>query len=852
MLKKLETLLWIGVLFVSPLLFFTDLTRNPYISQIVLLNLCLIGLASIRWLIPMIGGRGPGMPRTPVDWPILFWCATALLSWGVSYWGHRPFFKPAIASEGGKSLLFLIINAVAPFYLASRPRRPDDEEAGGAATGAWSLFAVLWPALWIAFPDLRSLPGAPENLWSHVFDSYGALLWAGGIVWAYALCRRGRTVDYAHLAMSGAFMASAYAICQYFNLEFIWPHTLNPYGSRSVSTFGNPNFLSSYDVLVLPFAILYYLESPAPRRFAYGALVVVLEGALISSLTRSSWAGALVASSLLLLSPRVRERLGAAPRANGLLVGAMAALVVFWPHNATATYAPSVLDRLSELSEIRSSPTPYAPLHQRVLIWLSAWLMGSENPLTGKGFGVFELFYPFYQGPLMSSFEFFRTLRTHANNAHNEILEVFSQTGLLGLGVYAWLWTTFFASCRSRFREKGGRPARLGLAAAAGVAGMLADNLLNVSLHFATPAFLFWWSAGLATASVEPPPRRPHRFWRAVGVLGLAAATAASWYWVRVWMREAHYFAGFKLARQGFYDRAAAELEESRRWGPREVNALYELGNVYARSGRYKDAVDAYVQALGANAGYDEIYYNIGAVESGHLSNPEASIPYFRESLFINPVSPAAYNSLSNVYLKDPARYAGKCVRLLKTAALMFPSDPNYWNNLGYLYSLARRYGEAKDAYERALIINPDLEVAARNLWSLSRRSGKPDGGLFEGLSNLRKLRGLVSRGDRGAGAESLAMETIREIPRFPQPRLILATILASRGDVAASEAQARELLSQSPGNVQADFDAQLLLAVLNEREGKLPEAARHYRAAVALSPGSDAAQKGLERLKKY
>lgn len=317
-------------------------------------------------------------------------------------------------------------------------------------------------------------------------------------------------------------------------------------------------------------------------------------------------------------------------------------------------------------------------------------------------------------------------------------------------------------------------------------------------------------------------------------------------------MREAHYFAGFKLARQGFYDRATGELEESRRWGPREVNALYELGNVYARSGRYKDAVEAYFQALDANAGYDEIYYNIGAVESGHLNNPEASIPYFLESLFINPVSPAAYNSLSNVYLKDPARYAGRCVRLLKTAASMFPSDPNYWNNLGYLYSLARRYGEAKDAYERALIINPDLDVAARNLWSLSRRSGKPAGKLFEGLSNLRKLRGLEARGDRGAQAESLAMETIREIPRFPQPRLILATILASRGDLAASAAQARGLLSQSPGNVQADFDAQLLLAVINEREGKLPEAARRYRAAVALNPASEAAQKGLERLKKY
>ncbi len=865
-LKRFETLLWVGVLFVSPLLFFTDLTRNPYISQICLLNLCLVGLAAIRWLEPLLNGRAPAFPRTPVDWPIFFWCVAALLSWGVGYWGHRPFFRPSIMSEGGKNLLFLAANCLAPFYLASRPQDPEDEGMKDVSIGAWACLAVLWPLLWVAFPDLRSLPGTPENIWSHVFDPYGALLWVGGISWAFFLCRRGRTVDYVHLAMAGAFIASTYAICQYFNMEFIWPHALNPYGPRSVSTFGNPNFLSSYNVVALPFALLCFLESRGGGRLAYGALVVVLEASLISSLTRSSWGGAAMAAGILLLSPQARSKLREAPRSNGLLFGAMAVVMFFWPHNATARYSPSVFGRIAELAGIRSVPAPYAPLHQRVLIWLSAWLMGSENPVTGKGFGLFELFYPFYQGPILSALSFFRTLRTHANNAHNEIFEVFSQTGVLGLGIYLWLWTAFFASCRRHFKERVAWGTRLGAAAAAGVAGMLADNLLNVSLHFATPAFLFWWGAGLAMASGAPSgkpassaaePRMglaqetapgSGRRLRAVGWLGLAVAAMVSWYWVRVWMRETHYFAGFKLSRQGFYERAITELEESRSWGPREVNALYELGNVYARSGRYQDAVAAYSQALEANAGYDEIYYNIGAVESGHLNHPEEAIPYFLVALFINPVSPSAYNSLSNVYLKDPARYALACERLLKKAASIFPSDPNYWNNLGYLYSLARRFDAAENAYERALIINPDLAVAARNLWSLGRRSGKPVDRLLAGLTELRRLRDIATRGEAGPAAESLARKAIRDLPRFPQPRLILANILAARGEAAAAAEQARELLRLSPGNAQADYQAELLVASFEEGRGRLAEAARHYRIAFALNPASVAAQKGCWR----
>ena len=38
----------------------------------------------------------------------------------------------------------------------------------------------------------------------------------------------------------------------------------------------------------------------------------------------------------------------------------------------------------------------------------------------------------------------------------------------------------------------------LAVAVLAGCAGVLVDNLINVSLHFAVPAFIFWWLAGAA------------------------------------------------------------------------------------------------------------------------------------------------------------------------------------------------------------------------------------------------------------------------------------------------------------------------------------------------------------------
>ena len=89
-----------------------------------------------------------------------------------------------------------------------------------------------------------------------------------------------------------------------------------PYGGRSVSTFGNPNFLSSYNLLLLPAALACFIEARSVgRRLVYGTAALALQAALLCTMTRSSWAGALAAVALLLaLSRDLRRAAALAPR----------------------------------------------------------------------------------------------------------------------------------------------------------------------------------------------------------------------------------------------------------------------------------------------------------------------------------------------------------------------------------------------------------------------------------------------------------------------------------------------------------------------------------------------------------
>jgi len=83
-----------------------------------------------------------------------------------------------------------------------------------------------------------------------------------------------------------------------------------------------------------------------------------------------------------------------------------------------------------------------------------------------------------------------------------------------------------------------------------GVAGMLVDNLLNVSVHFAVPAFIFWWWVGsvfvLEPASLElkryPLQSLGRRFALALVALTLIGFMARG---AMLWAEEVYFFKGF-------------------------------------------------------------------------------------------------------------------------------------------------------------------------------------------------------------------------------------------------------------------------------------------------------------------
>lgn len=836
--------LLLAIHIVCPLLFFTDLTRNPYFTQIVLLNIW-IAFLWIAWFWESMENKSFLFPKTVLDLPLFaFFCITTI-SLGVAFLTHEPSFYPSMFSEGLKRWLFLVLNQLAVFYIAVML---DDKWRG----------RFIWITFWIA-----------------------------GI-------------------------AAAYGLMQFYGIERIWQKTLTPFANRPVSTFGNPNFLSSYLMLVIPLLTIATLSSGKTFKSAIslGLLVIVITG-LIATMTRSTWVGSLASLSLLPFSKSFRVLAKSNMRRFAIFLVLISVCVIFWPRSKLGGYR-NPLERVLELKEIKSK-RGYHPWDQRILIWSCSFGMIKDHFLFGKGWGLMELFFPYYQGRMLFH-PILRQFRTHANNSHNEVLEIWSQTGIVGMGIYTWLWVVLIyygiklarsdtlsavsSNARPAGPTEGTDRSLWGWAFTTAGIGMFIDNFFgNVSFHFAVPGFLFWWQIGLLHGLGRAPSNKKSNLPSYSGIrtilidnngkkmvlwVGIIFLTSTCIFNFRREFQEIYYFRGFKISKTtNFLDNAREELESAWKWFPREVNTNYELSNAYARLAQQTGqmgltsqsenwrtkSIWAYCESLRANAGYDEIYFNLAAMQSSmkwfedefpdfSLQNARGqtitesakkirgAIFNYSRTLAINPTSSEAYSYLGNVYLQDINKYQDQASQLFQQAVFFFPKNKDFWVNLAFLQIHSKKYAEAYESLKKGMSLDPFYELTRKNLRALLTQTNRLNDPLAEVDKILLQLNGLVQSKNWMQMQVSL-QRAVEILPECYQLRFILGNVYFELKDWKKAEKEYLVSSQLDPSN-QSVFNN---LAMVYRNQNRIEDAKKCYEQILALNPGDENAKNQLKSI---
>jgi Flp pilus assembly protein TadD len=185
---------------------------------------------------------------------------------------------------------------------------------------------------------------------------------------------------------------------------------------------------------------------------------------------------------------------------------------------------------------------------------------------------------------------------------------------------------------------------------------------------------------------------------------------------------------------------------------PVKARPMNNLGLAYVDLGRAQEAEEIYRRALEANPDNVEVMINLGVL-LGQERRTDEAVKVLSRGIELRPQFASGYVNLGNVYMLQ-GKYS-EAEGIYREALFLKKGDHSLWasigdalikqeksdeaidayeravdynqaeadwlNRLGALYAMSGRYGEAKNMFNRALEVDPELSAAKSNLRRLER-----------------------------------------------------------------------------------------------------------------------------------
>lgn len=841
---------------VVPLVFFTDLTANPFFVQNVLLYV-LIALLYGTLAVKFLRSKDIDFTKTFFDLAFFVYVITCIVGWlsavSSAPQAMRQTMFYGLLNYG--SLLFIV--SLGAYMLSKNVVFSGTIES----KTNYILLFLAWGALWYFLPMLKTHL-LSDGLFAQMFDWYGLVLWILGVWLGVRVLRKLTQENILVLMFVAVFLACCYGVLQALGLEFLWPFEINQFATKAFSTFGNPNFLSSAVVMLLPSLLVYYMRTDSKKDFiVYGLLVLVYILFLSFGLARSCWIGAACGLVMMWMFGTLRALIW--QRKGRVFLLALLAVGVGWGSvYVDGTDAPSpVAKRAAELAQVTPSNFTlkvdrediFQSLHQRLFMWDVSKEIFLERPVLGSGLGNFQMAFEQNQPKTLLRYPNLRELKTITPAPHNELFFQLGQGGIVGLGLFLFMFMVLFLEVRDfAAHKKEGDKKQLLQALFCGILGMLADNMLNISLHAVVPAFIFWWMVGAEVSGVGKEERRmcitanPVTKTVALAILGASAAVLV---WQGLWLAsEYRSFLGQKDIAVKNYDSAAQNLALAQSLYPANTEAGFRLGNVLLAPGKYKEALSAFETTMSAAAYHEEVYFHAALAALGTHDNKKA-VHYLMDNLKLHPYHLQGYVMLLQL-LDENVIYADEsALALMERGLTLFPYETSLWRMAGEIYQKLGDTEYAKNTYKRGLTVDTlDRELLQRLDALYPRGTEKP--AVIAQARRLQRYQEKAGKFDKMSAYYQHRLRSdveayIEEYPEDTNGRILLARVLSLGGN----DIKAKEVLESVLKEYPDDLWANLALSTLYYKAEDEANAKRYLQNALFYYPQNTLATARLEAL---
>ncbi len=245
--------------------------------------------------------------------------------------------------------------------------------------------------------------------------------------------------------------------------------------TRVISTFGNPNVLGEYLLLLIPVCCGYiFSRTKTFNKFVTVCITAILCMCMIYTYSRGNWIGLMVAFMLFFMFYDSRI----------VWLGVIALL--FAPVLAPQT----IIDRILSIGNTSDSSTSY-----RVYIWIGTIAMLKDYWLCGIGLGseAYNLIYPFYSYSGIV-----------APHSHNLYLQIITENGILGIiSFVAIIFVYYKAVISTLITEKNKMLKATITGLSAGMFGYLVQGMFDNVWYNYRIVFMFYIIIALTICAVN-------------------------------------------------------------------------------------------------------------------------------------------------------------------------------------------------------------------------------------------------------------------------------------------------------------------------------------------------------------
>jgi|YelNatPaOPRAMG01_1025707.scaffolds.fasta_scaffold00815_26 putative inorganic carbon (HCO3(-)) transporter len=375
----------------------------------------------------------------------LFWsCSLILIFWSFRFyktgsWGHQDKGMDVF-------LLFLILTALASTLFSLEPLTLFGAER--RREGFLSLLSYY--SLFLLAQDFLS-----KHKWRRI--ALSVILFSGLLV-------------------------SLYGILQAFSIEILPRDFIRADWTSSFSTIGNPIFLGSYLLLLIPIPLYFLPKSKPWKKLALIFLSLFFAVALVLTGSRGAWIG-LAALFLFWLFTEKNRKLY-------YLVFSILLILLIFLFLTTSFTRINLWERLKAAFNF----VPQNTLINRLYIWKRALPAILQHPIFGWGPDSFGVAFP--QFTYEESLKLFNTGYAYVDKAHNDLIQIAVTLGISGLLAYLAFLVRLFSLA---YPHRNSDP--LLKYTLPGLFGYLVSLELSFSVVSVAP--LFWVLAGISIGGLK-------------------------------------------------------------------------------------------------------------------------------------------------------------------------------------------------------------------------------------------------------------------------------------------------------------------------------------------------------------